>query len=230
MKPDIYLFNPTCELAVANGSASYMAPAQLRKFECELSTLPWILAQPGDFVLVDQLPHQHFKILLESAGFILPHFCITERLSSYPEFLSSDKGYLFPWGWSPSTHKRLQTLKSSCCNEFHNSPVADWLDIHHDLYSRKSSLEILQLIVKSNVLKNTLTIEDLPEICTSHEQIISLQQRWGKVVVKSPLSASGRGLQVLLHNEYNQTNRQVISGHLNQQGFVVTGPLAQKSG
>ncbi|MEI6141924.1 MAG: hypothetical protein WCP85_21815, partial [Mariniphaga sp.] len=61
-----------------------------------------------------------------------------------------------------------------------------------------------------------------------HEQIIALQQRWGKIVVKAPLSSSGRGLQVLRPNEYNQTNRQVISGFLKQQGFVMCEPWHQK--
>ncbi len=228
MKPNIYLFNPTCELAVANGSESYMAPAMLRKFECELSTLPWTLSQSDDVVLVDQLPDQHFKSQLGNAGFNLPHFCTTEQIFSDPEFLSAAKGYLFPWGWSPSTHKRLTYLKSNCCPEFLNSPVANWRDIHHELYSRKYSLSILRLIVESNRLNNTLSMDDIPEICTTHEQIISLQKRWEKVVVKAPWSASGRGLQMLRHNEYNQTNRQVISGYLNQQGFVVTGPWHKK--
>jgi hypothetical protein len=228
MKPDIYYFNPTCELAVANGSANFMAPAQLRRFENELSSLPWILARPDDFVLADQIPSPQFTYRLENAGFSLPSFRAIENSFSDPVFLASEKGFLFPWGWSPSAHKMLSPLKSGCCPEFLNSPVAEWRDIHRELYSRKSALTILQRIVNEHYSDNILSAEDLSEICTGHEQIISFQQKWGKVVVKSPWSSSGRGLQILRQNEYNQTNRQVITGFLKQQNFVIVEPWHNK--
>ena len=228
MKPDIYFFNPTCELSVANGSVNYMAPAQLRKFENELGTLPWIFARREDIILVDKVPSQQFTDQLETAGFILPTFLSIERSLSDPDFLSTEIGFLFPWGWSPAVHKLISPLKSGCCHEFRNSPVAEWRDVHRELYSRKSALTILQRITNDNHSENILSSNDLPEICKNHEQIIALQQKWGKVVVKAPWSSSGRGLQILRPNEYNQTNRQVITGYLKQQGFVIVEPWHNK--
>jgi len=228
MKPDIYFFNPTCELAVANGSANFMAPVQLRRFGNELTTLPWILARPEDIVLVDQLLPQHFTHQLESAGFKLPTFIKTEFGLSDPNFLGKEKGFLYPWGWSPAAHKQLSPLKPGCSSDFLNSPVADWQNVHRELYSRSASLKILSKILENDISNNLLSINDLPEICTSHEQIIALQQKWGKVVVKSPLSSSGRGLQILRPNEYNQTNKQVITGFFRQQGYVVVEPWHNK--
>ena len=228
MNPDIYFFNPTCELAVANGSVNFMASAQLRRFENELSTLPWILARPEDVVLVDQIPSEQFTDRLEKAGFRLPIFRMTAPSLVDPEFLASEKGFLFPWGWSPAAHKLLSPLKPRCCPKFKNAPVAEWRDIHRELYSRKSSLEVLKNIVQNQNSENRLPEADLPEICTTHDQIIALQQRWEKVVVKAPWSSSGRGLQILRQNEFNQTNRQVISGYLKQQGYVVAGPWYNK--
>ena len=205
-----------------------MAPAQLRQFENNLSTLPWILAHNNDIVLTDKTPGQQFTDQLESAGFRLPTFRALESSLSDPAFLSAEKGFLFPWGWSRAAHKLLSPLKSGCCTEFRNSPVAEWRDIHRELYSRKSSLTILQSIVKESKSDVLLSIDDLPEICMTHEQIIALQQKWGKVIVKAPWSSSGRGLQILRPNEYNQTNRQVITGFLKQQGFVVVEPWHNK--
>lgn len=228
MKSDIYLFNPTCELAVANGSVNYMAPAQLRKFEDELSILPAILAGPEDIVLVDQIPPKQFTDQLGIAGFHLPTFRILASSLADPEFLTCEKGFLFPWGWSPSAHKLLTPLKSGCCPEFINSPVAEWHDMHRELYSRKSALTILERIISEYHPDHILSLSDLPEICTSHEQIIALQHIWGKVVVKAPWSSSGRGLQILRPHEYNQTNRQVITGYLKQQGFVIVEPWHKK--
>jgi hypothetical protein len=147
---------------------------------------------------------------------------------SDPDFLSVEKGFLFPWGWSPAAHKLLSPLKSGCCSEFQNSPVVNWAETHRELYSRKSALKVLKNILIECQSDNLLSFSNLSEICISHEQIIALQQRWGKIVVKAPWSSSGRGLQVLRPNEYNQTNRQVISGFLKQQGFVMCEPWHQK--
>ncbi len=224
MKPDVYLFNPTCELAVANGSTNYMAPAKLRRFEDELSTLPGILASPADFVLVNQVPGPQYTDRLKMAGFNLPVFCSRESSLTNPEFISGAKGFLLPWGWSPAMHKLLTSLKAGCCPEFLNSPISEWREIHRDLYSRKSALNLLKNITGQQISEQWLSWNDLPEICTSHEQITALQQKWGKVVVKAPWSSSGRGLQVLRPGQYNQTNRQVISGFLKQQDFVIAGP------
>ena len=228
MKPDIYIFNPTCELAVANGSSNYMASAKLRRFENELSTLPWILAGRKDIVLVNQIISNQFSDQLDSAGFQLPSFREFASSLDDSEFLSREKGFLFPWGWSPATHKLLSPLKSGCCPEFQNSPVANWNGIHRELYSRKTALEVLKNILTDCKSDDLLSFSELPEICTTHEQIIALQHRWGKIVVKAPWSSSGRGLQVLRPNEYNQTNRQVISGFLKQQGFVMCEPWHHK--
>lgn len=228
MKPDIYFFNPTCELAVANGSPNFMAPAQLRRFENEVGTLPLVMARPTDIVLADQIPPRQFCGQLESAGFTLPTFQVLGTSLFDPGFLSGEKGFLFPWGWSPATHKLLSPLKSGCCPGFQNSPVVDWREIHRELYGRKSALEVLKSAIRLHNTNNILSYNDLPEICTEHGQIAQLQRRWGKVVVKAPWSSSGRGLQVLRPNEYNQTNRQVISGFLKQQGYVTCGPWHHK--
>ena len=228
MKPDIYYFNPTCELAVVNGSDNYMASAKLRRFEEELSFLPGIIAQPKDIVLSACQPDQEYVDLLTKAGFILPTFQVAENLFSDPGILEAEKGFLFPWGWSPSSHKQLLPLKAQCCTEFLSSPIAQWKDIHRELYSRKAALAILNNIITRSRNCNYITGNDLPEICTTHEQIIQLQKKWEKVVVKAPWSASGRGLQILRPDEYNQTNRQVISGYIKQQGYVVVEPWHNK--
>jgi len=205
-----------------------MAPANLRKFENELSSLPCLLAQREDIVLTQMVPDQQFTERLEKAEFTLPVFQTIESLLSDPVLLSKDKGFLFPWGWSPAAHKRLSPLKAGCSQEFLNSPVCDWRDIHRELYSRKSALTILQSIVNEANLDFLLKTSDIGEVCTDHDQIIALQQKWGKVVVKAPWSSSGRGLQILRPDQYNQTNRQVITGYLRQQGFVVVEPWHNK--
>lgn len=228
MKPDFYFFNPTCELAVANGSPYYMAPAKLRRFEKELGTLPGLLATPHDFVLTHQPSTPHYTDRLQEAGFQLPRHIDLETALSDPEFQDLPKGALIPWGWSPVAHQLLTPLKPECSEEFNSSPVSQWLPIHRELYSRTNALAVLSEILNQRKNESLLPLTALPIICTNHEQIIVQQQRWGKVVVKSPWSSSGRGLQVLRPGEYNQTNRQVITGFIKQQGCVVVEPWQNK--
>ena len=129
-----------------------------RRFENELGTLPGFLARPEDLIIVKQQPPQQFTDKLESAGFKQPTYCTLENLFSDSTFLAAEKGFLFPWGWSPSAHKQLFPFKSGCTPEFLNSPVAEWSHIHHELYSRKSSLDILTQITANQNLNNILTI------------------------------------------------------------------------
>lgn len=228
MKPDIYFFNPTCELAVANGSTNYMASAKLRRFENELSTLPGLISGPADFVLADRRPDQEFEDQLRNAGFQIPNYQTAQNLIADQKFLALNKGFMFPWGWSPAAHKHLLFIKSGCCDEFQKSPVVQWREIHRELYSRKSSLTILSQIIESQKLNNSLIQNELPEICFTPDQLIALQRKWGKVVVKAPWSSSGRGLQFLRPNEFNRTNRQVIAGYINQQGYILVEPWVDK--
>lgn len=228
MNPNIYYYNPTCELALANGSENYQATALLRKFEYDLDILPAFLASPNDIILVQKMPSRQFLDELSKAGIEIPKPHLLDESLNDPSFISISKGFLSPWGWSPAVHKLLSPLKPSCGDEFLHSPIAYWQSVHKELYSRKQGLELLKSIVTGAHYQWMLSAEELPVICTTHQEIIDLQNKWGRVVVKSPWSSSGRGLQILRPGEYNQTNRQVISGFLNQQGYVVVGPWHNK--
>ncbi len=228
MKPNIYFFNPTCELAVANGSSNFMAPARLRRFENELSTLPAILASKEDIILSEHLPSLEYLVKLESLGLIVPKFLTLNEILPDLPLTELPINFLIPWGWSPAAHKLLLPLKQYCSQKFLSSPVFEWKEIHRELYSRNASLTILNQLVTLSKSEILLPFNDLPEKCTTHDQIISLQKKWERVVVKAPWSASGRGLQVLRKNEYNQSNIQVIGSFLNQQGYVIAGPWHER--
>jgi hypothetical protein len=228
MNPNIYYYNPTCELAVANGSENFQATALLRKLEYDLDTLPAFLGTPNDILLVQKMPSQQFLDELNKAGFEISKPILLNVSLNDPSFVATHKGFLSPWGWSPAVHKLLAPLKLSCDDKFHQSPIAQWKSVHKELYSRKQGLDLLKSIVSGSNYRWILPAEELPVICTTHQEIIDLQNRWGRVVVKSPLSSSGRGLQILRTGEYNQSNQQVISGFLNQQVYVVAGPWHNK--
>ena len=228
MNTDVYYYNPTCELAVANGSENFMANSLLRKMESDLDLLPAFYARPDDILLVQKLPPARFLDTLSAGGFRIPGLKLLEESIKDATFLSQPKRFLLPWGWSPSAHKLLSPIKPSCSAEFLNSPNAQWRTFHKDLYSRAQGVELLKVILETYKVDWMPPLEELPKICTRHEEIIKLQKHWRNIVVKSPWSSSGRGIQVLRPGEYNNSNQQVISGFLNQQGFVVAGPWYNK--
>lgn len=224
-KPNIYIFNPTCELAVANGSFSYMPPLLLQEMEKDLSILPYIYANSNDFVLTENPPSDEFKQTLKDAGFKLPRFCNHTELS-----MQADSGLnsLHPWGWSPAAHFNLNKYKERCSDEFKNSPVYDWQPKHKSLYERATSLGLLSDILAKNKTswmvdrqKTGTIVSDIPAI----EDILKVHQ---SVVLKAPLSSSGRGIQIIRTGALNQSNRQWISGVLKQQKYLIAEPYLEK--
>ena len=228
MKPDIFFFNPTCEMAIANGTVSYMPNRTLTQFEKELGSLPQFFARPNDIVLVHQLPDTHFLNNLEQTGLKTPQFCEIKNALKEPAFISQPKGLLRPWGWSPRAHHLLSPLKNSCNSQFKSLPNANWHTEHKQLYSRSTALDILKKIVERDNNKNYLPMSLMPTICHTISQVEDKMKQWGQIVVKAPWSSSGRGLQVLRHQSLHPSVIQWIGGILKGQGYVMVEPWLDK--
>ena len=82
---NIYYFNPTCELAVANGSFSYQPPLLLQEMERDLSALPFAFCTENDFVLTENHPSDDFLQKMRIVGFALPRFCCIAELEAFPD-------------------------------------------------------------------------------------------------------------------------------------------------
>ncbi|WP_282124920.1 hypothetical protein [Marinifilum flexuosum] len=226
--PKIFIYNPTCEIAIANGTACYMPNKTLSRFEKDLDVLPMHFADEKDVVLVNQLPDQEFITVMKEAGISLPEFKLFESSIQDKEFVKSAKESLEPWGWSPRIHHIFKHLKDSCQQEFKNRPNAEWQANHKDLYSRKKALEVLNFFLDHT--NNSLYIEkeQIATICTSVSEVEKLINQWKQIVIKAPWSSSGRGLQVLRQSHLNDSIIQWINGTLGIQGYVMVEPLLDK--
>lgn len=220
-----YYFNSTCELAVANGSFSYMPPLLLREMERDLAVLPWVFAEPDDVVIVPEKPSPHLFERLITAGFELPHF---ETLTDLEYNEGLDLGALNPWGWSPAAHFFLRTLKEKCTGEFRASPVFEWTEVSRSLYERQTSLNFLSELIRKNCLPGLISGEDTGESIGTISDIESYLQRHLRVVLKAPLSSSGRGIQMIRNGNLNNASRQWLSGVLRQQSYVIAEPLLDR--
>ncbi len=228
MLPDTYFFNPTCEPAIANGSPYYTAPARLRKLESDLGYLPGWLGEEKDQVLVQGTVDPGFERIMRKLGFRLPGFINIVQALSDADWISRPKWRLFPWGWSPAIYQLFRNVLPSYQDDFQQSAVANWLPDHKNLYSRSTGIVLLDQMTRQDATDWLPGRRELPVVCTTLVQIYDEINKHIKAVVKSPWSSSGRGLLFFPNVDTKKKNDEVLSGMLNQQGFVTVEPWLNK--
>jgi hypothetical protein len=222
--PNVFYFNPTCELAVANGSFSYMPPLLLQEMESDLSILPLVFGNSSDYVLTNNPPSADFTERLQNAGFDLPKFIGLSKLEALPEGTIKS---IQPWGWDPATHFKFKNLKQKCTNEFKTRKIFNWQEEHQILFERKTSLDFLKKLISDNQPDWFISNSMIGEIVSSCEEIED-RLRFGELVIKAPLSSSGRGIQIIRKAKLNDSNKQWISGILKQQKYLIAEPFLDK--
>ncbi len=220
MLPDTWIFNPTCEPAIANGSPYYTPSARLRQFEHDLGYLPGWLGEEKDHVLVRGKVDPSFSLKMQRFGFRLPGFISQDQAFSDPEWLSLPKGRIQPWGWSPAVCRLFKNSLQSYRDDFQYSAVATWQPAHKRLYSRLTAIDLLGKIMDHQVFSWMPCRSDLPVVCSDLAQICNEISKHSRSVVKTPWSSSGRGLLLFPNIDSKKKNDELLSGMLNQQGFV----------
>lgn len=226
--PDIYLFNPTCEYAVANGHASWQPNQLLQKMEEDLGAIPLFFGRPNDVVLVKKLPPPKFLTSLKKIGVVPPRFIEIKKISKNSQFINEPKNRLLPWGWSPASHRLLNPLKNSCSENFKKSTVFNWKPEYREIYSKKFALQILKSLLPELPPKNVLPPHLMSEVCTARTELETLIQRWGKIMVKAPWSSSGRGLQRVTKTPVIDKVWEKLCGIIHEQGYAIAEPLLDK--
>lgn len=226
--PNIYFFNPTCEYAIANGNRTWQPNRILQKMESDLATLPLFLAQPKDYVIVDKIPSPSFIKSLKELEIKVPKFIVTKVATTSLSFISQKRDKLLPWGWSPAAHKLLSPLKASCSAGFKNSPVFNWLPEHKNLYSKKFALGILKTFLHEYPSEHFIPENQLAEVCTTKQEIETLLEKWGNLMVKAPWSSSGRGLQTITKTPIHPKVWGKLLAIIKGQGYAIVEPLLNK--
>ena len=222
----LFHFNPTCEMAVANSQTSYMPPAHLRQFEHDLAMLPCFFGGKNDFVLVLEVIDLSFIDYLYELNFDIPSF-----ITSVNDFNISGKlDELSPWGWSPAVHKKLEPFLPFCDEKWLGYPMSRWKTEHALLLSRETNWKFAKQLIEQNIKDyELLEIPALPLKVKTLDEIESLIYKMPPpMLLKSPWSASGRGLfKIRDVNEHAETNAWVKS-KLKQQGAFFAEPFLQK--
>ncbi len=226
--PDVYVFNPTCEYAIANGNASWQPNHILKQMEADLSTLAMFLALSKDYVLVEKTPDPEFIQSFKRLDIEIPKFVLKSMALKNPLFINQPKNKLLPWGWSPSIHKFLSPLKDSCSNDFRKSPVFNWNTGHREITTRKFAADILKSIIEPCDNNYFIPVEQTPKVCVTKNDFEAAIKQWGNVMIKAPWSSSGRGLQPVTKIPVHQKVWEKILGIVNEQGYALVEPFLNK--
>lgn len=223
---NIYLFNPTCEYAIANGTVSWQPNRILQKMEADLATLPLYFATPNDHIIVNELPSNDFITHLAKVGIEAPNFILKDKVKAGR--IDFNVNELRPWGWSPAAHKYFSATKLKCTTEFKNSPVFNWQPDSKNLYSKKFARSILQEITRNYPSEHFINQNQLTEICSTKEGFEELMEKWGKLMVKAPWSSSGRGLQPIRYKPIHPKVWAKIMAMVKDQGYTIVEPYLDK--
>lgn len=203
----LYLFNPENDMALASGSPYYMSPASAKKMSADLSALPaWYSDAGGAVLLADEAQVQW---MLNECSLPLNVEWVTEgAFSSYASF--------FPWGWSPALSKRLSDngADSSLL------PSEKQMSALRKLSSRKTAVDLLRLLKVEGTIGESFWL-------TSVEEVVNLSVKLDKVLLKSPWSGSGKGIQPINgipDENLSGWTRRIIS----TQGGIVCEPYYNK--
>lgn len=209
----VFHFNPTCELAVANGSPYYTAPALLRRFEEELAPVMLFLSNNNDLIIKEIPVSDRFTEQLWEYAFPCPVFLQKQDIPAELEKRDCNIIRINPWGMSPAESYYFQFLNRYA--------ATDWLPDMKKLYERETSVRFLKQIIRR--YRNDLfpKPEELPLIVKSVAEIEHCLQKWDMLVIKAPLSSSGRGLQVIRKKSLSVSNKQWIETNLKQQHYLV---------
>ncbi|TLX76613.1 hypothetical protein E9993_06910 [Labilibacter sediminis] len=220
---DIFIFNPTGEMAIANGMVSYMPPKKLRTFEEDLSFLPSFYAQKGDIIITPQKPDESFLKKWQTLG--LPSLKF-QTLSECK--LNTQYNYLRPWSWNKAIHHKFKEIKPHASDLFKQSPNYKWDADHKDFFSRQTTNKIQKHLRQQNIANNPVKIESEAICIHSIQEFDKWMNTQSSAILKMPWSSSGRGIHTIDPANNFPINYPWLRGALKQQGYVTAEPLLNK--
>ena len=122
-----------------------------------------------------------------------------------------DAGRVVPWGWNRALRKRLLGQGFS----MHELPSDEQLDFIRENSRRELAVELLEALKGVGIVPADYRI-----IARSMEEIESFLQTHNRIVLKAPLSGSGKGIRFVT-DELMETDRGWCRRTLQKQGAVI---------
>lgn len=221
MFPNVYLFNPDYDMAMANFTPYYKSPAEIMRMIADLSVLPWWFAEEGNCVKVENMALVSLlqKQLREVCGGSMEVERRLEGLLPRTAWTAEwPSACYIPWGWTPAL---VHWLRQKGVEE-RFLPSEDVVKRFRFLSSRQRCLEVLPELVKIAETCGEM------KACMSLSELEAFLQERGELVLKAPWSGSGRGLLKVSSTSWNAQLAGWAARILRVQGVVMAEPIYDK--
>lgn len=206
--PQLYIFNPDNDLALAYGGENYTAPPQAARLRNDLQMLPLWYSNAGDGCLYIYSTQPENREWLSE---IFKLFNINADLIT-DDSLQNFKGEFNLWGWSADARKRLMD-KGVAIEQLPDAKYITKLrELSHRSISVKFHSRITQLMGEK--------LAPIPVEVNSLEKVIAFAREYPDCYIKAPWSSSGRGIFRVLDIEAIEFRRW-CSGIISRQGSIM---------
>ncbi|MBR8537174.1 hypothetical protein KDU71_16510 [Carboxylicivirga sediminis] len=213
----LFIYNPTCDMAVENGTFSYMPPQQLAKFEADISPIMAFLGQANDFVLYESERPLSFEQFWEKLKVNLPQFINKEHLQNIVV------NRIFPWGWSQLIGHRYIKLCQSESLRINASP-----DTFKNFFSRQTSVNLINEL-SSHSLPHFIELPTLPSVVSDIKDIYQQFNHSSQgIVLKTLWSSSGRGLLFIRNQQQLENSTKWAEAQIKKHGSLILEPIYTK--
>lgn len=206
----LFVYNPTCEMAVQNGSVSYQPPLRLQTFESDMADIMLWLSQTDDIVVANR-PDDRFIDFWSSIGKPMPAF-VTKQKGLAAKYSTTHQ--FSPWGDSIAT------------SHYYGNKFDFDAEEHKQLFSRITSAKFEQSLQSNDQLPNLIK-NTPPTIITTNDQLADYAAN-GMCALKSLWSSSGRGIMLVRQPEHIAPALTWAKGKIRHDGAVVGEPFLQK--
>ena len=216
----LHIFNPEHDIALAANQERFTAPHAGRQMRADLGFLPALWADDGDMVLVDDV-----EAAIEAVRHIgkYAHDVLFVSLADLKAMALGDVHdfQIMPWGWDRTVREQLLRADNSLERVL---PTMERLAAIREMSSREfASKHLLPLLRDANS-----GVVGESYYCTSGLETVAVMSRFGKSVLKSPWSSSGRGVRYVRQATPDSHTLGWIDNVIRKQGGIMVEPLYPK--
>ena len=203
----IYVFNPDHELSLASDDNNFQPKKNITRLQKDLAILPlWL---EDNCLVLQSDTDTYWHDIADRFG--LKYF-------STPSIDYSALTEVFAWGWNKQICTKL--MRKGVSHKL--LPDSNSLSLIRRLTERRTAVQAMKYLI-SNISDNYLKFLPhlLPELLVSSEEVEHFVARHIDVVLKTPLSCSGKGLYFVKHHRLNDSYLKRVERLLEQQKYLV---------
>lgn len=226
----IHIFNPEHDIALAADSVFWTAPHAGRQLRADLGWIPALWAADGDIIVVDDVTASESAIkknkyanknvhctTMQNITSAINKYSPSKHTSISADTKSNPDIEFLPWGWDKSIVNQLRRSGVSSTLIPSDAAVA----AQREISDRATSSQLLSFL--RTRLRQT---RGEAYIAKSIEEIEEKLAEWGKIVIKSPWSSSGRGVRYM--SDKSQNTIKWAEKVIRTMGHIMIEPYMNK--